>query len=117
MQLAQKILGCVLAFHLLTAFANTSTVYFNGDILTMQGESPQYVEAIVVQNDKIMFAGDKGQALTLVRVGDRVVLLGQSAQGFTRLAEFAADSSDSVNAIAEHASRDHCAIDSRRRVG
>jgi len=65
MQLAQKILGCVLAFHLLTAFADTSTVYFNGDILTMQGESPQYVEAIVVQNDKIMFAGDKGQALTL----------------------------------------------------
>ena len=59
----------------------------------------------------------KGEALTLVRVGDRVVLLGQSAQGFTRLAEFAADSSDSVNAIAEHASRDHCAIDSRRRVG
>jgi hypothetical protein len=59
----------------------------------------------------------KGHALTLVRVGDRVVLLGQSAQGFTRLAEFAADSSEAVNTIAEHASRDHCANDARRRVG
>jgi predicted amidohydrolase YtcJ len=63
MQLAQKILGFVLAFHLLTAFADTSIVYFNGDILTMQGESPHYVEALVVQNDKIMFTGDKVQAL------------------------------------------------------
>lgn len=63
MPLAQKILGCILAFHLLTAFANTSTVYFNGDILTMLGERPQYVEALYVQNDKIMFAGDKAQAL------------------------------------------------------
>jgi flagellar biogenesis protein FliO len=59
----------------------------------------------------------KGQALTLVRVGDRVVLLGQSAQGFTRLAEFAADSSEAVNTIAEHASRDHAANETRRRVG
>ncbi|MEY3740478.1 MAG: hypothetical protein RLZZ192_1154 [Pseudomonadota bacterium] len=43
--------------------ANTSTLYFNGDILTMQGDTPQYVEAVVVQNDKIIFAGDKAQAL------------------------------------------------------
>lgn len=59
----------------------------------------------------------KGQALTLVRVGDRVVLLGQSAHGFSRLAEFAADSSEAVNAIAEHASRDYATKESRRRVG
>ncbi|MSR34351.1 MAG: hypothetical protein EXS12_06085 [Phycisphaerales bacterium] len=59
----------------------------------------------------------KGQALTLVRVGDRVVLLGQSSQGFQRLAEFAADSSEAVNAIAEHAERDHSVSDLRRRVG
>jgi hypothetical protein len=35
----------------------------------------------------------RGQSLALVRVGDRVVLLGQSAQGFQRLAEFEADAS------------------------
>ena len=63
MLIAQKIFGCVLAFHLITAFADSSTVFFNGDILTMQGEKPQYVEALYVQNDKIIFAGDKAQAL------------------------------------------------------
>jgi flagellar biogenesis protein FliO len=30
----------------------------------------------------------RGRALSLVQVGDRVVLLGESAQGFQRLAEF-----------------------------
>jgi predicted amidohydrolase YtcJ len=63
MRLAQKILSCFFAFHCVTAFANPATVYVNGDILTMQGDTPQYVEALVVQNDKIMFAGDKVQAL------------------------------------------------------
>lgn len=32
-----------------------------------------------------------GRSLALVRVGDRVVLVGESGQGFQRLAEFAAD--------------------------
>lgn len=63
MRVAQKIISCFFAFHCVTAFANPSTVYVNGDILTMQGDTPQYVEALVVQNDKIMFAGDKVQAL------------------------------------------------------
>ena len=63
MRLAQKLLSCLIAFHCVSAVANPSTVYVNGDILTMQGDTPQYVEALVVQNDKIMFAGDKGQAL------------------------------------------------------
>jgi len=63
MSITQKLLSCVLVFNLLTAFATPSTVYFNGDILTMHGDHPQYVEALVVQNDKIVFAGDKGPAL------------------------------------------------------
>lgn len=33
-------------------------------------------------------ATGRGRALSLVRVGDRVVLVGESAQGFQRLAEF-----------------------------
>lgn len=40
------------------ASAETSTVYFNGDILTMEGDSPTYVEAVVVKGDIIAFAGD-----------------------------------------------------------
>jgi len=63
MRLAQKILNCFFALYCVAALANPATVYVNGDILTMQGDTPQYVEALVVQNDKIMFAGDKVQAL------------------------------------------------------
>ncbi len=33
----------------------------------------------------------RGRAMSLVRVGDRVVLVGESAQGFQRLAEFDAE--------------------------
>lgn len=64
MNIAHKILSLFVVFSSATAFANTTTVYFNGDILTMQGDQPEYVEALVVQNDKILFAGKKGQALT-----------------------------------------------------
>lgn len=64
MNIAHKILSLFVVFSSATAFANTTTVYFNGDILTMQGDQPEYVEALVVQNDKILFAGKKSQALT-----------------------------------------------------
>lgn len=33
-------------------------IYFNGDIITMEGESPQYLEAVVVAGGKIIFQGD-----------------------------------------------------------
>jgi len=45
------------------AFAQVSTVYFNGDILTMEGDAPKYVEAIVVKDSKITFAGSAKEAL------------------------------------------------------
>lgn len=48
----------------IVAFAQVSTVYFNGDILTMEGDTPQYVEAIVVKDGKISFAGGANEALT-----------------------------------------------------
>jgi predicted amidohydrolase YtcJ len=63
MNIKQKIVGLLVACCSVVAVANTSTVYFNGDILTMQGNSPQYVEALVAQNDKILFVGNKSQAL------------------------------------------------------
>ena len=34
-----------------------TTIYFGGDILTMEGEEAQYVEAVVQQNGKITFVG------------------------------------------------------------
>ena len=65
MNITQTIGACCTAFYSVATFANTSMVYVNGDILTMQGDAPQYVEAIVVQDDKIIFSGDKIHALTL----------------------------------------------------
>jgi predicted amidohydrolase YtcJ len=50
MNIKQKIVGFFVACCSFAAVANTSTVYFNGEILTMQGDSPQYVEALVAQN-------------------------------------------------------------------
>ncbi|MEI7864396.1 MAG: amidohydrolase [Chthoniobacterales bacterium] len=42
--------------------AEKPTVYFNGDILTMEGDSPRYVEAVVVKGEEITFAGDAEKA-------------------------------------------------------
>ena len=40
-----------------------STLYYGGDIITMQGDKPQYVESIVEQDGKIAFVGTKKQAI------------------------------------------------------
>lgn len=39
-----------------------TTMYYNGDIITMEGDSAQYAEAILVNNGKIAFVGDKSAA-------------------------------------------------------
>ncbi len=44
-------------------FANNTSVYFNGDILTMEGDKPQYVEAVVVKDRKIAYVGNLRDAL------------------------------------------------------
>lgn len=33
------------------------TIYYGGDILTMEGKSPEYVEALAIKEGKILFAG------------------------------------------------------------
>jgi len=40
------------------------TLYFGGDIITMVGETPQYVEAVIERDGKIIYTGDKVSALT-----------------------------------------------------
>ena len=57
---------CFSAFLLLIAtqvFASNASVYFNGDILTMVGDKPSYVEAVVVRGKKIAYAGNMQDAL------------------------------------------------------
>lgn len=63
MKIIQTLLVALLAILSVEAVADSPTVYFNGDILTMEGDSPNYVQAIVVTGDKISFAGDKREAL------------------------------------------------------
>lgn len=41
------------------------SIYFNGDIITMEGDTPIYVEALVVKNDKILFVGSKEEAVSI----------------------------------------------------
>ena len=45
------------------AYAENASVYFNGDILTMEGDKPQYVEAVVVKGKKIAYAGSMRDAI------------------------------------------------------
>lgn len=40
-----------------------TTVYFNGDIITMEGDSAVYVEALAVRDGKILYAGPKDEAI------------------------------------------------------
>ena len=58
MTIKRTLLFVVLVLCPWAAWAETATVYFNGDILTMEGDSPRYVEAVVVKGDNIAFAGN-----------------------------------------------------------
>jgi len=41
---------------------SADTIYYGGDIITMEGNQPQYVEAVGVKNGKIIFAGSIAEA-------------------------------------------------------
>jgi hypothetical protein len=45
--------------------SSADVIYFGGDIVTMEGDSPEYVEAIAVKDGKIMFVGAKQEAMKL----------------------------------------------------
>src|SRR5664279_1511973 len=47
-------------------------IYFGGDIITMEGDSAQYAEAIAVKNGKMVFVGSKEAAENMK--GDSTVL-------------------------------------------
>lgn len=46
---------------------------YGGPILTMAGDKPAYVEAVVVDDGRIVFAGNKAEALKLQPAGARVL--------------------------------------------
>jgi predicted amidohydrolase YtcJ len=53
--------------------AGAVIMYHNGDILTMEGDSPRYVEAVVVKDGKILFAGNKADAMREAGAGHQMV--------------------------------------------
>jgi len=55
---------------------NQATVYYNADIITMEGDSPQYAEAVVVKEGKITFVGASDEAMKVAGAGHRMVDLG-----------------------------------------
>ena len=69
----KKITTLILVFLSTVAIAQNSTVYFNGDILTMKGDVPQYVEAVVVQGGEITYVGNKAKAMTVAGKGPKLV--------------------------------------------
>ena len=63
MSTSQKILSFFLVLFSVAALADTATVYFNGDILTMESDAPKYVESILVKGNQITFTGEIKEAL------------------------------------------------------
>lgn len=61
-----------------------ATVYSNGDILTMEGDEPAYLESLVVKDGKIAFTGRKADAIAFAGDGSTQVDL----QGKTLLPGF-----------------------------
>ena len=84
MNKAPKLFAVLLVFFSVSVFAQVSTVYFNGDILTMEGDAPKYVEAIVVKDRKIAFTGSMKEALA--QAGANPVI--QNLKGHTLLPGF-----------------------------
>ena len=56
----------------------SATVYFNGSILTMEGNAPQYVEAVAVKDGIIAFVGDHAAALAALPSAEEVDLAGRT---------------------------------------
>lgn len=49
--------------------AGKAVMYHNGDIVTMEGDSAVYVEALVVKDGRILFAGKKDEAMKQAGTG------------------------------------------------
>ena len=61
------------------AVASRATMYYNGDILTMEGDSATYAEALVAGEGKILFVGSKEEAMKAAGEGHQMIdLKGQT---------------------------------------
>jgi len=77
------------------ASESSSTVYFNGDIVTMEADSATYVESLLVKDGRILFLGPKEEAMKLAGDGHHMVDL----QGKTMLPGFLDAHSHYINSL------------------
>lgn len=64
--------------------SSAATMYYGGDIITMEGDSAQYAEAVVVKDGNILFVGSKDEAMKAAGAGHKMVDL----QGRTLIPAF-----------------------------
>ncbi len=80
MKTTSILLAALCAFSLNNALAQPAdTIYHNGAILTMAGDTPAYVEALVVRDGKIALVGSKDAALQMKGETTKLVDLGGKA--------------------------------------
>src|SRR5690554_4721223 len=53
-------------------------LYYNGNILTMESEKPEYAEAVVTQDGKIVFVGSKEEAEENYAKANKIDLKGKT---------------------------------------
>ena len=56
----------------------SATMYYGGDIITMEGDSAQYAEAVVIENGNIAFVGSKADAEAAYGSSTKVDLQGKT---------------------------------------
>ena len=61
-----------------TISGESSELFYNGDILTMEEDIPKYVEAVVIQNGKIVFVGSKSDAESKFKDSKKTDLKGKT---------------------------------------
>ena len=83
MKRALPSLALLSAFATILAAEPADTVYYGGDILTMGGNKPQYVQRLAVKNGKIVYAGSakglgayKGATTKVVNLNGKTLIPG-----------------------------------------
>jgi len=74
---------------------SAATMYYGGDIITIEGDSATYAEAVVVKDDKIIFVGSKDEAMKAAGEGHQMVNL----EGKTLLPGFLDAHSHYINSL------------------
>lgn len=72
-----------------------TVMYYGGDILTMQGDTPQYAEAVIIKDGKIEYVGAYADAMKIAEKGHQMIDL----QGKTLMPSFIDPHSHFINSL------------------